>query len=280
MLIKKNKDIIQGYSEDNSSIPRQDKFYPSAGKQRSNTILFILILIYVVIFSYASIKQYNAYNTTLYDLGIFDQVIWNTAHGRFFESSIKGFNFLGDHFSPILILISPLYHIFRDVRILLVLQTFLLAIGAFPIYLIAKRELKKESIALIFAFIYLAYPPLGYLNMFDFHTVSIAVPLLVWAFYLFKTKKWPLFYLCITGALFCKEEIGLIVLFLGIYIFITTRDFKNGILVFALGLLCFLCITLFVIPHVCKEQYLHLVRYKHLGVNMKGAPSKCISSFQ
>ncbi len=232
-------------------------------------ILFIMVFTYIAIFSYTAIRQHNAYNTTLFDLGIFDQVVWNTAHGRLFESSIKGFNFLGDHFSPILVLAAPLYYIWSDARMLLILQTLLLAIGVFPIYLIARREFKENSIALLFAFIYLAYPALGYLNMFDFHPIAISVPFLAWAFYFFKTDRWGPFYSCITGALLCKEEIAIIVAFFGIFIWIKTRNFKKGIPVFGLGLFYFILIMFFIIPEFGKGQFLYYVRYSHLGANIR-----------
>ena len=47
-------------------------------------------------------------HASLYDLGILHQVLWNTAHGRPFASSVSHMSYLGDHFSPTFALLAPL----------------------------------------------------------------------------------------------------------------------------------------------------------------------------
>ena len=77
--------------------------------------LWALVLIYIVTFSTLSVLKHNAFYTNTFDLGIFSQVLWNTAHGRFFEVSLDRpldtelvGSYLGNHVRPILLLIAPL----------------------------------------------------------------------------------------------------------------------------------------------------------------------------
>ena len=43
------------------------------------------------------------------DIGLYDQIVWNTANGRWFEYSLAPVrNFLGGHFSPVLLLFALL----------------------------------------------------------------------------------------------------------------------------------------------------------------------------
>ena len=81
-----------------------------------------------------ALMRHKHYLTTGFDLGIFDQVVH--AYSRF-EAPIvplkaPGYNLLGDHFHPILVLWAPLYWIWEDPRMLLLAQELLLALSSIP----------------------------------------------------------------------------------------------------------------------------------------------------
>ena len=84
-----------------------------------------------------SLLQQRALGTG-YDLGIYDQVVWNLSHGRIWETTLvyetSGYY---DHFEPVLVLIAPLYWLWSDVRVLLIVQALALGLGSLPIYLYA-----------------------------------------------------------------------------------------------------------------------------------------------
>jgi uncharacterized membrane protein len=90
-----------------------------------------------------SLVRHWTFHSTASDLAVFDQVLWNTIHGRFMESTLSlarcvPHSFFGDHFSPALLLILPLYFVFPHPETLLVVQTVALALGVWPIYLLAR----------------------------------------------------------------------------------------------------------------------------------------------
>ena len=70
-------------------------------------ILWLAIVLYVVVFSLVSIYKYTHFLYNGIDLAIINNVFWNTVHGHWFWSSIQGHSYLGDHCSPILILLLP-----------------------------------------------------------------------------------------------------------------------------------------------------------------------------
>ena len=41
-----------------------------------------LVLLYIVTFTWLAILRHASFNSTSFDLGIYDQVVWNTLHGR------------------------------------------------------------------------------------------------------------------------------------------------------------------------------------------------------
>ncbi|MCK4423437.1 MAG: DUF2079 domain-containing protein, partial [Candidatus Omnitrophica bacterium] len=75
---------------------------------------------------------------------------------------------------PIFFPLSLLYLIFSNPCTLLVTQSIFIALGAWPLYLIARDRFKSETVALCFASAYLLYPTLQYANLFDFHGDALA----------------------------------------------------------------------------------------------------------
>src|SRR5262245_44070874 len=57
---------------------------------------------FAILMSWALLAQHRAFNSNGWDLAWFDQIVWNTAHGRPFENSFAAWNFLGEHVEPIL----------------------------------------------------------------------------------------------------------------------------------------------------------------------------------
>src|SRR4030042_6270726 len=106
---------------------------------KNQKILWWAIIVYFVIFSAICIWKYFQFGYNGLDLAIFNQVFYNSASGNLFHFTIHPQSYLGDHFEPVLLLILPFYYFFQHPISLLVLQTLILALTAWPIYLIAKK---------------------------------------------------------------------------------------------------------------------------------------------
>src|SRR5450830_1060897 len=59
--------------------------------------------------SYLALVQWQRFYYHAYDLAVIDQVVWNTSEGRWFESSFFSYNFLGQHFQPVLAVFAVPY---------------------------------------------------------------------------------------------------------------------------------------------------------------------------
>ena len=109
-------------------------------------VVAVLVLAFVVFLSYLAIMRHMRLQSHGYDLGNYDQAIWNTAHGRPFEfTNWRGKDDwflqptrLGMHVEPILLLIAPLYWLWADVRALLILQALVIGLGGVGIWLLAR----------------------------------------------------------------------------------------------------------------------------------------------
>lgn len=191
--------------------------------RRWQFILAALIVAATAVLAGYSIARHNAFNSKAYDLGLHAQVWWNTGHGRLFAGSVEVDNYLGDHVSPIILPLAPLYRLWPDARLLLLLQASALAIGAWPLALLARRRLLPHwpqgahLAALLLALIYLTYPALGFVNRFEFHEEVFAVPLLLLAFWALEARRLGVMSLALALALLTKEDVGLTVAAFGLW---------------------------------------------------------------
>ena len=184
-------------------------------------LVWMLIVLYILFFASLSIRQHETLQTGAFDLGNYDQAVWNTIHGhplRF--TTVEGLTIrLAQHVEPILLPISLFYLIYSSPKTLLVLQTIVIAIGAWPLYLLAREKLRSEFGGIVFAAAYLLSPALEAANLFDFHAVSLAPTFLLWAFYFLEKEKDPWFIVFSVLAMSCKEEISLLIVMMGLYAF-------------------------------------------------------------
>ena len=89
---------------------------------------------------------------------------------------------------------------------LLILQSLILASAAWPVYRLASQALRSDWLGLVFALAYLLYPALHAANLYDFHEIAIAAPLLAWAWYFARQGQWIWFGLfCLLGMSFREE---------------------------------------------------------------------------
>ncbi len=195
-------------------------FY-SAQHWLTGFILFYIIVVGALVSYKYYVLGYNAL-----DLSIINQAFYNTAHGAPFASSIHPSSYLGDHFSPILLLLLPFYVLLgQSAWGLVIIQVILISLGAMPLYLIAKKIWSKEKVALLAVIFYLFNPVVLNAAFYEFHFLSL-VPLLGFGLFYFwlEKKYWP-FFLTAILLLLVREDMALVLASLGIFIFFD--DWKN-----------------------------------------------------
>jgi uncharacterized membrane protein len=186
-------------------------------------LLGLAVLVYTVVLSYFTILRNYEFETYAWDLGIFNQSFWTTLHnGSLFYSTVElivnpSGSFFGTHFSPILFLVLPFYAIYPGPQSLLVIQSFVLALGAVPLYALAKRVGKYRVFALSFVLAYMLYPALQGINWFDFHVESFLPLFFFSVLYFFETQNWKPYFLFIFLSLMCEEHVAFIVAFIGLF---------------------------------------------------------------
>lgn len=233
-------------------------------------LVSLLILLYALTFSVLSILRHQTLHSNAFDLGNMDQAVWNTLQGRIlrFTNWEGGDTRFAAHVEPILIPISLLYLLRSDPQTLLVFQSLVLALGAWPAFWLAKEKLESALAGFVFALAYLLFPALEAANVSDFHAVSLTAAFLLYAFYFLQRKNYAWFALFAFLSLTCKEEISLILLLMGLYIVVFQGEWRVGLVTMVVGALWFYLSMYVVIPHFnVAGKSAFLERYQHLGSN-------------
>ncbi len=228
--------------------PGHEPFQPARHPRRALAFFIASVVGYTVLLTSYAVIDHRNLGTAIYDLGIYDNLAWQTAHGYFLDCSLlKGGNHATAHFDPIMALIALIYRLYMHAETLLVLQTVWLASGAIPLYVLAKRRLSNEWFAAILGLIYLLYPALHGVNMFDFHSLALVVPIAMWAVYLLDTGGSKRYWLVLALLLITREDISLLNCFIGAYAILIGRT-RTGLATIAVSLTYLVLIKMYAMP--------------------------------
>lgn len=199
-------------------------------------MLSMVIISYSVAMSYLSIKRHLAFASG-YDLANMAETVWQSSQGNLF--SLTGTNGLTSRFTHhtdlILLFLVPFYKLFPDTILLLIVQSIAIALSAIPIYLISQLLIKQKLISLTLVFIFLINPGVLWTNIYDFHPVSLAIPLLFSIYYCLLVKNYRWLWVFIVLILLTKENLGLLVAALGFLVFLKMKDRKTGLAMMLIG---------------------------------------------
>ena len=177
------------------------------------TVSGVAALLYVVV----AVLQWRRLEVPSWDLAIFTQLAKAYASGEAPIVPIKGpgFNLLGDHFHPALVLLGPVYALFPSGLSLLVLQALLVALSAWPLTALAVRRLGRRPGIWVGALYVLSHGIQGAVRS-QFHEVSFALPLLAFGLCALLERRWRASVLWLAPLVLVKEDLGLMVAVLGL----------------------------------------------------------------
>ncbi len=249
---------------------RQRRYGPQqeeGGSGLATRLTLALVALYALTFVTISFRLHDAFQTDAFDLGNFDQAVWNTWQGRPFQFSNwgGGTSRLAAHVEPILLPIAALYGLWASPKMLLLVQSLAMALGALPAAWLARRRLQSDAAAVALAAAYLFYPALEAANLAEFHPVALAAPLLLFAFD-FLDRGWPVpFLVAASLAMATKEHVPLGVAVMGWYAWQHGRK-TLGLTTVALALAWLTVAFVIVLPsHNPQGVSPYLDRYTSLG---------------
>ena len=211
-------------------------------------LVWLLIVAYSLFFSAYASQKHLALRTYAADLSYFDQPMWNTLHGHFMERTLQDRQAprMTDHFEPILVPLSALFLIWDDVRVLLILQAVALALGALPVYWVARAAFSRvwgpearapdrpyvptaEWLALAFALVYLLFPAQQAANLADFHADPLLVAPLLFAFWFASQRRFVWMWVWAILALAAKENLPTVTFMLGLFLVLGDEELRSAL---------------------------------------------------
>jgi uncharacterized membrane protein len=257
---------------------------------------------------FSLLLQYTV-RTHAYDLVIFDEAVRSYAHFKPGISPIKGlhnfgnadFSVLGDHWSPIIATLAPLYWIYNGPQDLLIAQAVLFALAIPPVWLFTRRAFgggphaaaqagphaapARQKTATIAAYLValtygLSWPVQGAVG-FDFHEVAFA-PVLTAVGLERLQAGWRKTGLCALAGLFLvKEDMGIFVAGIGVALLISRRPwFDRQRLIAALMIPVGLSVSVtevFVLIPAFGGRSNYYWAYGELGKNVRQAAESLVT---
>ena len=235
------------------------------GTDISSKALAGIILVSVSILFACSSLRHALFQSSAFDLGYFDQAIYLIAQGKTPIVSFWGYHFLGGHADWILYLLALPYKIYPDIHWLFAVQAAALALAALPTWHIARQAGLKETQALAIAAVYLLYPLVFNLNLFDFHPEVMALPALLGAILAARQGRTGWFWSGMIFILGCRDALSLTVAAMGFWLLVFERKRWYGAIALFAGSAWFLIATQVIIPFFRPNGVEAVGRYAYLG---------------
>jgi uncharacterized membrane protein len=238
-------------------------------------VIIIAATFFTVVLAFSIIHYESFLNT--YDHGLFNQVFWNSIQGKLFQSSLSSaassaslmdkqlsypsYIHLGQHFVIDFLLWMPLYALFPYPVTLIVLQVTLIAAAGIVLYFLARHYLSVPMSVMIVASYYGANgvigPTLG--NFYE----HCQIPLFVFSLLLaLEKQRWVLFWMFAALTLGTREDAGITLFGIGVYLIFSRRYPRTGVALCVLSFSYVSLITNTVMPMFSNDNSrLYLANY-------------------
>ncbi len=178
-------------------------------------LLIVIIGLYASYFSALLVMRHERFATYDYDLGIFDQAVWQLSQGESFMS-LRGLDFWGHHVEPAMALFVPFYWMGAGASTLNVAMVVSLALGANPVFRLAKRLTSNEWFSLVLASAYLVHYSSQWILQETFHPEVMAVAPMLAAWVAASEERWKAFAAWLVFAIAWKEDVAMAAAMMGI----------------------------------------------------------------
>ncbi|MBI3573255.1 MAG: DUF2079 domain-containing protein [Candidatus Kerfeldbacteria bacterium] len=214
------------------------------------------VVLFCIFFGLVTWLKHINFQTSQFDLGNMDQIMWQTLHGHFFQmtSPVSGIlqSRVAIHADFLLLTYLPFYLVWHDPRIMMLVQVLAVASGAWPLFWLGAKRLSPTFGAAV-AIAYLFYPALQWAVIFDVHAVVFVTPLILWAWWAAETGHWWWSLSLLVLATFGKEEVGFVVAMMGLYWLWQTRPRWFGLTLIMFGIGWTLLMLVWAIP-LARQQ--------------------------
>jgi uncharacterized membrane protein len=195
----------------------ETEHHQAALSSRSATkFVAVAALMHALLIFFLAWNKHRNFDTYGFDFGIYDQAWWLVGqHGTGFDT-VRGLAIWGHHPNFVLYLLAPFARLGLGNWFLIAVQTSVISAGALPVSWIARDRLKSARAGLLFAGVYLLYPPTSWLSWAPFHPECLSVTPMLFAMWFASRRKWWPYALCLALVMSTREEAAIMVALYGV----------------------------------------------------------------
>jgi uncharacterized membrane protein len=194
------------------------------------------------------IVEYFSISYNVFDTGWFWSVVANLGQGRGFFNSFLQMPAFADHFSPVLALFVPFFKIWPSF-LWLPLFRLLAYLACLPVlWRISGHLLRQPMLRWLVLAIWLTNAPLARVLSFEFQPSTLALPVILLAFLFAVEGRLPATVLCLVVLLGFKENMALVIVSVGAWMWFFGRRRMVGKTLVVAGITVGLLIVFVVAP--------------------------------
>ncbi|MCR5837977.1 MAG: DUF2079 domain-containing protein [Lachnospiraceae bacterium] len=207
-------------------------------------ICAVLGVMLIVFLSSIGCNRYRTFSNSTYDFGIFAQMFENMKHTlRPFTSverpEIGQYSHFGVHFSLIYYLVLPIYFVFSSPETIQIIQAVVLGLAVIPLYYLCEHYKLSRKMSVAVCAIYCLFPAVAGGTYYDFHE-NCFLPLALFCVVLALEKKHTVgIILSVMMLLMIKEDTPIVLLSIGLFLILSSKDIKRGSVVSGVSLAYF-----------------------------------------
>lgn len=243
-------------------------------------VLVIIMVAWLAIFFPLDVLKNQYMHTNTINSALFKQAMLNFFDDRgFMYSSVAfghGASIFSAHTNAIMIFVTPIFRIWPDYRWLLFISDVALALSAVPAYHIARRYFAVGTSLLVTMMLLLHPIMAAQPGRSDFSELRFAPVLILAMFYFFETRRFWIFAASALLLMTIREDMGLIVAFVGIYALVLRRSPRWVLAPLAGGLSFFAASNFYLLPHLSSQD--RAVRANIRFGNLGGSGSEIIKT--
>ncbi|MCG3137918.1 MAG: hypothetical protein HJJLKODD_01773 [Phycisphaerae bacterium] len=247
---------------------------PTASNWWREWPFWVVVLLSLVLTAYHTQTQHRLWSNLMYgspDIGYYTEMLLNVLRGRGLSCEAFGHHFFGEHFSPILYLLVPIFALYPHIQTLMFIGAFAVLSGSWAIYALLRGQGGSMFSAGMVAIAYLLYPSTSriiYGSSYGFHEILLAIPLMLWSFHFYLRRRWGWMLLFMLLAMGVKEDVVVVYTVFWTYVFLRGRKW------WALGLALFSAGWFYIVVQHIGPHFNHTGEYAkyYLWKNIGGTP--------
>jgi uncharacterized membrane protein len=224
----------------------------TAQRNRNNILLVVSALLYAAITCACALTRIYTYKSSMMDNGVINQTFWNVLHhgGLFFtvDPPYTPQHYLGLHFTPINLLLLPLYAAWPHIALFQIAQSVCFGLTGMLLFMAVKAAGGKDHEAWFCTLFYWVNPYVIAAILWDFHEIAFANVFIALTFWALFARRFTAFFLTLLLLLCVKEHYGLSVAGFGFLWGWRYGEWKRAIAIMILGIGALLVLIGFVIP--------------------------------